>query len=85
MIICFKEKHEDRFVEGDCKEDILAQVLQERINDTYGRLFRTSNTNSIWYEDETEKAQQALENGQAVQFMTARRSYEYENWFEIKE
>ena len=81
MIIRFFEKDDDRDVEGPDRETILAQILRERIEDTYDRVFGAgSGSDSIWYGDDTVNAQEALDNGRAVQYMMSRRRHEYEDW-----
>lgn len=76
MIVTFYEKHENRLVEGPDLETICARVLKERIEDTMGYGL------SVWYDEDTENAQRALDQGRAVEYLLARRSYEYED-FEV--
>jgi hypothetical protein len=84
MIICFKEKHDKRFVEGPDRNAILAHVLRERIADTYGLMFDGEDDGvSVWYAEDTEKAKKYLDEGKATQYMSFRRSCEYEDWYEI--
>lgn len=85
MIICFEEKHGHRYVQGPDLETILAHVLQDRIADTYGSMFGGEDDGvSVWYDDDTEKAQRYLDAGRATQYMTWRRQHEYEDWHEIR-
>ena len=87
MIVCFKEKYGDRFIEGENLQAILAHVLKERIEDTYGAMFGKGTENSdmsIWYEEDTEKAKKLLDEGKAVAYMSSRRGHEYEDWFEVR-
>lgn len=79
IYVKFREKHEDRIVSGDDIETIMYHILKERIEDTY------DDGSSIWYDEETEKAKQALEEGRtsAYRFMANRRRYEYEDWDQI--
>lgn len=68
MIICFEEKHGNRYVEGPDRASILAYVLSDRISDTYGAMFGAGGDDtSVWYDDETEKARQYLGAGKAEQ------------------
>ena len=56
MIVCFKEKHEDRYVQGPDLEAICAHVLRDRIADTYGAMygdFDSADTVSVWYDEDT--------------------------------
>ena len=60
MIVCFKEKHEDRYVQGPDLEAICAYVLRDRIADTYGAMygdFDSADTVSVWYAEDTPLAQ----------------------------
>lgn len=85
MIICFEEKHDRRFVEGPDRDTILSHVLRQRIADTYGAMFGGEDDGvSIWYGEDTEKAKKYLDAGKAAQYMTWRRSYEYEDWHEVR-
>lgn len=85
MIICFEEKHGNRYVEGPDRASILAYVLSDRISDTYGAMFGAGGDDtSVWYDDETERARQYLGAGKAEQYMTWRRAHEYEDWHELQ-
>ena len=85
MIICFKEKHDDRFVEGPDLDTILAHILRERISDTYGAMFGGEDDGvSVWYDDDTTRAQRFLKTGRAAEYMRFRRRHEYEDWYEVR-
>ena len=79
MIICFKEKYGNRFVEGDSLESICSYVLKERIEDTF------DDGLSVWYDDQTPQAKLALEHGKAFAFMRSRSDnlYKYEGFYII--
>lgn len=68
MIIKFEEKWNDRYVGGDTLADILCYVFRRRLADD-------------WYfgckmlEEVDQSSEQSI-----VDFMTSRRSYEYEYW-----
>jgi hypothetical protein len=68
MIICFHEKHDNRYVEGGSRMAILAHVLKQRIAEGY------------WYDEDQEQAQFALDTDRAERWMTERRRCEYEDW-----
>lgn len=72
MLIKFKEKWDDRFVQSDIRESIFAHVLQDRINDGF------------WFdEQETALAKQAILDKKAELFMQSRRDYEYEGYEQV--
>lgn len=75
MLICFKEKYDDRFIEGSDKENICSKVLKERIDDTMGY------GPSVWYDEDTENAQRALDSGKAYEYLKSRQDYEYEGFY----
>ena len=84
MIICFKEKYGDRYVQGPDTEAICAHVLRDRIADTYGENFGNDDTTSIWYEEDTGLAQEMLDKGRATYYMQQRsRHHEYEGFFVV--
>jgi len=83
VLVCFNEKDEDRYIQGNTLDEVLEQVLTERINGTYASVFGDEDERSIWYGDETETAKLALQNGHASQFMTERKKFDYENWFVV--
>lgn len=84
MIICFEEKHGNRFVQGPDRETILAHVLRDRIADTYGAMFGGEDDGvSVWYDKDTQRAKKFLDEGKASQYMTWRRQHEYEDWYEV--
>jgi hypothetical protein len=74
MIICFKEKYGDRYVEGDSAEQICAHILKKRIEDT------CPDGTSIWYGDDTPSAKAALLKGDARRYLALRRDAEYEGY-----
>jgi hypothetical protein len=81
MIMCFKEKHGKRFVQGSDQESILAYVLQDRLSDTYGAMFGGGDDDvSVWYDEDTEVARKMLGEGKATRFMQSRIAHEYEGW-----
>lgn len=88
MIVCFKEKHEDRYVQGPDLEAICAHVLRDRIADTYGAMygdFDSADTVSVWYDEDTPLAQEMLDKGRASHYMQQRsRHHEYEGFFVVQ-
>ena len=81
MIICFKEKDGDYFVEGETSSEILSHVLKTRIEDDYGSMFGGEPDGvSVWYDDDTVNAQKALDTGRAALYMESRRYNEYEDY-----
>lgn len=85
MIICFKEKHGDRFVEGPDLDTVLAYVLSDRLSDTYGAMFgEGGDDTSVWYDDDTDRARRFLGMGRAAEYMGFRRRHEYEDWYEVR-
>ncbi len=69
--VIFYEKWDDRIERGNLKE-ICDKVLSERIKDTGGYGL------SIWYEEDTENAQKALDRGDSFHYLCSREDYEYE-------
>ena len=74
IYIEFNEKYGNRIIGGTDIEKIMAKVLQERIDDTWG------DGQSVWYCEDTDKAKEAIAKGRAYHFMCDRRDYEYEGW-----
>lgn len=71
MIICFREKWDDRLVEGPDAETICCYVLKGRID-----------SGEYDYSPEwTQRAKDALLKKQAMSFMTSRSGYEYEDFY----
>lgn len=73
VLVTLYEKHGNRRLVGNTVEELAAQVVAERIADTHGF------GQSIWYEEDTENAQRAIEQNVAYQYLMSRRGYEYED------
>lgn len=76
QVLVFEEKYGSRYIYGNSKEEIAQTILKERIEDTMGYGL------SVWYGEDTENAQRALDNNKAYEYLVSRKTYEYENFYE---
>lgn len=81
-VVVFHTKYGDDIRTGESVREIMDQVLSERIEDTWEKTFpeHAGDSRSIWYDEDTKEAEQALVWGRGLEFMMARRDYEYEGY-----